>query len=42
LSHSQGFYGRLLEQVEGNDEALNYLAEQNFKEPVDLIMFLEG
>ena len=41
LSHSQGFYGRLLEQLNENPEALSYLAEQNFGDVVDLVMFLE-
>lgn len=41
LSKSQGFYCRLLEQIQDNDEALEYLEQQNFKDPVDLILFLE-
>ena len=40
LAKSQGFYGRLLEQL--NNETLEYLEEQGFKDPVDLILFLEG
>lgn len=41
LSHSQGFYGRLLEAIQDNDEALDYLEAQEFKDVVDLILFLE-
>lgn len=42
LARSQGSYGRLLEQIKDNDEALTYLEEQNFKDSVDLVMFIEG
>ena len=42
LAQSQGFYGRLLEQIQDNDEALEYLEQQNFKDSLDLILFLEG
>lgn len=41
LASSQGFYGRLYEQLYDNDDSLEYLERQNFKDPVDLIMFLE-
>ena len=46
LAASQGFYGRLL-FVLSSDEPdavayLNYLEEQNFKDTVDLVMFLES
>lgn len=46
LAKSQGFYGRLL-FVLSSDEPdavayLNYLEEQNFKDTVDLVMFLES
>lgn len=40
LSRSQGFYGRLLQEI--TDEQLDYLEEQKFKDPVELILFLEG
>lgn len=45
LAASQGFYGRLL-FVLSSDEPdaiayLNYLEEQNFKDIIDLVMFLE-
>ena len=42
LSKSQGFYGRLYEQLLDNNEALEYLESQNFKDVLDLIMFLES
>mgnify|MGYP003295099432 CR=1 FL=1 len=42
LSKSQGFYGRLYEQLLDNNEALEYLESQNFKDILDLIMFLES
>lgn len=49
LSYSQGFYGRLYENlmnIKDTDEvAWGYLVEtlesQNFKEPLDLILYLE-
>lgn len=50
LSYSQGFYGRLLEEIlyiEENDplkyEILKTVIEkQNLKNPVDVVMFFEG
>jgi len=54
LSYSQGFYGRLLgqiEDIEGQkygytqenfEELKNYLEGQNFKDTLDLIMWLES
>lgn len=41
LAKSQGFYGRLYEQLYDNDEALEFLEKQNFKDIVDMILFLE-
>ena len=50
LSYSQGFYGRLLEEIlyiEENDP-LKYeifktvIEKQGFKSPVDVVMFFEG
>lgn len=38
---SQGFYGRLYEQLVDNDEALEYLEAQNFSEPLDIVFFFE-
>ena len=40
LARSQGSYGRLLDNL--TDEALDYLEEQNFTDPVDLILWIEG
>lgn len=46
LSRSQGFYGRLYNAIiSGNEEAENYLdnlEEQNFKDVVDMILYIEG
>lgn len=42
LAQSQGFYGRLYEQIVDNEEALEYLEKQDFKDPVDMILFLEN
>lgn len=39
LSKSQGFYGRLLEQL--TDLDLEYLERKNFKNVIELIDFLE-
>lgn len=50
LSYSQGFYGRLLEEIlyiEENDP-LKYeifktvIEKQGFQSPVDVVMFFEG
>lgn len=46
LATSQGFYGRLLILLTSDEPDavayLNYLEEQNFKDTVDLVMFLES
>lgn len=46
LAASQGFYSRLLSILTSNEPDavvyLNYLEEQNFKDTVDLVMFLES
>ena len=47
LAQSQGFYGRLLRDIENmSDGEFAYfkevLEEQNFKDAVDLIIYLEG
>lgn len=42
LSQSQGFYGRLYERLVQDEEALQYLEEQNFTDVVDLVLFLES
>ena len=39
LAKSQGLYGRILRDM--NDEVLEYLEEQNFKDPLDLVLFIE-
>ncbi|MDR1241139.1 MAG: hypothetical protein LBK29_04740 [Oscillospiraceae bacterium] len=44
MSFSQGFYGRVLRDI-GEDEdgeILETLVKQNFKDPLDLVKFLEG
>ena len=41
LASSQGFYSRLYNELESNENCLNFLEEQNFKDPIDLILFLE-
>ena len=42
LAHSQGFYGRLYEAIHNNEEALQYLENQDFKDIVDMIIFMES
>ena len=50
LSHSQGFYGRLLEEIlyieENNPEQYEVfktiVEKQEFKNPVDVVLFFEG
>lgn len=41
LAHSQGFYGRLLEQLKNNPIAMEMLLENDFKDAVDMILWLE-
>lgn len=46
LANSQGFYARLLESIEALDEVkkemfFEMMEAQNFKDTVDLVMFLE-
>lgn len=44
LAQSQGTYGRLMESIENSgrkDEILTQLEEQNFSDPVELIMYIE-
>ena len=45
LAKSQGFYTRLYEFLnEGSEDSINYLnilANKNFKDPVDLILYFE-
>ena len=50
LSYSQGFYGRLLEEIlyiEENEPAKyevfkTIIEKQEFKNPVDVVLFFEG
>ena len=50
LSHSQGFYGRLLRSIyelkqeneKEYNELKNYLESQNFSDTLDVIMFFES
>lgn len=45
LAASQGFYGRLYEALtsgtEEAEEALDQMVEQNFKDSLDMVMWLE-
>ena len=45
LASCQGRYARLYEYIKENGDGgalLNYLAMQNFKDKVDMVMFIEG
>lgn len=42
LAPSQGYYARLYDTLKEHPEALEFLEKQNFKKPIDIIMFLEG
>ena len=46
LAMSQGFYGRLYNELMSNpeycEEAMAFLEAQNFKDTVDLILCIEG
>lgn len=42
LAKSQGFYGILYEFFKENPEALENFAKQNFKNSIDMVMFLEA
>ena len=42
LAQSQGSYGRLLQSLDGNDEALDYLESLNFNDTLDMVLYLEG
>ena len=49
LSHSQGFYGRLMKRIlyaqvyepEKFEEFKEIIEEQNFKEPLDVVLYFE-
>ena len=42
LAASQGSYGRLYEYLKTHREALEYLVSLNFKDSLDMVMFLEA
>lgn len=42
LAGSQGFYGRLLEQLENNAIAMEMLLENDFKDAVDMVLWFEN
>ena len=47
LSQSQGFYGRLLCDLysapeDVKEDFLSHLEAQNFRDPLDLILYVEG
>ena len=47
LAKSQGSYGRMLRSINELDEhdynkLMSVLEEQQFKDPVDFVMFIEG
>lgn len=42
LSGAQGYYGRLLDKLEHDEAALNKLAEMNFKDIIDFVLYIEG
>lgn len=47
LSHSQGFYGRILRYLQECDsdtyrQIMDVLVAQHFKEPLDLVLYLES
>ena len=41
LAMSQGFYGRLLSEIDENPEILDVLEGQHFSDSVDMVMYLE-
>lgn len=41
LAMSQGFYGRLLRDIKENPAMLDELERQNFKDSLDMVLFLE-
>lgn len=41
LARSQGFYGRILSQIEADDSLLDELERQKFEDILDLIFFFE-
>ena len=41
LACSQGFYCRVLEAIDENPTILDELEKQNFKDTIDLVLYLE-
>ncbi len=41
LAMSQGFYGRLLCAINDDESIMDDLVAQNFKDTIDMIMYLE-
>lgn len=41
LAMSQGFYGRLLRNINENPAILDELEKQNFKDSLDMVLYLE-
>ena len=41
LAKSQGFYCRILQAIEEDATILDKLAELNFKDSIDLVLYLE-
>ena len=42
LASSQGYYGRLYEELKNNKRLLEYLVNKNFKDELEFIMFMES
>ena len=42
LAFSQGFYGRLEEQLKEDRDLLRFLGNQNFKDILDFIIYVEN
>ena len=42
LSYSNGFYGRLEEQLKEDRDLLRFLGNQDFKSILEMVMFLES
>lgn len=42
LARSQGFYSRLLQAIENDYDILEMLVTQNFKDTLEMVLFLES
>ena len=42
LAKSQGFYCRLLQAIDENPAILDELEAQNFKDSLDMVLYIEG